>query len=132
MRLNAEQVAIELPQWWYVEWSPLGAYRAVKVEDAHYRNYAAMKDGKPVGYEPLGLFPDLQSALDHVRELKRKRRERRHDEAVVGVGTFESGKADSGAKHPGVCDAAGNGWRDGAGRGEAIGNSRSHVGVGES
>lgn len=80
MRLDAEAVMIELPHWWYVEWSPLGAFRATKVEDAHYRNHEAMKERKPVGYEPVGLFPSLEAALEAIRELKRKRREEQIEE----------------------------------------------------
>jgi hypothetical protein len=104
MRLNAELVAVELPQWWYVEWSPLGAFRAVKVEDAHYRNYQAMKARRPVGYEPIGLFPDLESALDHIRVLKQLRREQRHESESVsgGDGDTGAGEENGGAEHPGV------------------------------
>lgn len=79
MRLDAEAVMIELPQWWYVEWSPLGAFRATKVEDAHYRNHMAMKERRQVGYEPIGLFPSLEAALEAIRELKRMRREEKSE-----------------------------------------------------
>jgi len=94
MRLDAEAVSIELPQWWYVEWSPLGAFRAVKVEDAHYRNHQAMKECKAVGYEPIGLFPSLESALNQVRELKRMRKEQRHEGAGDGLENDATGTED--------------------------------------
>lgn len=87
MRLDIESVMIELPQWWYVEWSPLGAFRAVKVEDAHYRNHVAMKERKAVGYEPIGLFPTLESALEQIKELKKIRRE----EARIEKDAFQHG-----------------------------------------
>jgi hypothetical protein len=86
MRLKPEEVALELPHWWYVEWSPLGAVRAVKVEDAHYRNFQAFKDRVAVGYEPVGLFPTLETAMEHVRDLKRMKREQKHDGQATGFG----------------------------------------------
>lgn len=102
-RMDPQLVALELPQWWYVEFSSKGAFKATKVEDAHYRNYEAMRERRAVGYEPIGLFPSLDAALEHIRDLKRMRSEQRHDEerqqfdSVVGPGA-----EDSGAEYPGV------------------------------
>lgn len=90
-KATAEQVSIAVVAWYYVEWSPLGAIRAVTVEDAHFRNYCAFKRREAVGYEPVGLFPSLDSALDHIREMKRMKKELWHDETGVRGGDEGSG-----------------------------------------
>jgi hypothetical protein len=123
MRLDAEAVAIEITQWWYVEWSPLGAFRIAKVEDAHYRNYEAMKERKAVGYEPVGLFPTKEAALETISHLKRMRKEQRHDEEeAAGVGTAGPGAEDCGTEYPVLGDAAVRGRWNGEGAGEAGGH----------
>jgi len=68
-----------LPAWYYVEVHPLGALHATPVDEVHRRNYQHFREETASGYEPLGLFPDLQSALDHIRDLKRLRREQRQE-----------------------------------------------------
>ena len=100
MRLEAEAVAIELTQWWYVEWSPLGAFRIAKVEDAHYRNYEAMKERKAVGYEPVGLFPTKEAALETISHLKRMRKEQRHEHDNAGAGVGDEAAGDGVADRP--------------------------------
>ena len=100
MNMDVELMAIELPQWWYVEWSPLGAFRAVKVEDAHYRNYQGMKECRAVGYEPIGLFPTFESALEHIRDLKRMRKEQRHEHDNAGAGVGDEAAGDGVADRP--------------------------------
>jgi len=95
-KATAEQVAIVLPHWYYVEWSPKGAIRAVPVEDAHFRNHCALKRREPVGYEPVGLCPSLDAALDFIIELKRMKKELWHDEAGVRGGNEGLGIGDQG------------------------------------
>ncbi len=121
-KATAEQVAVAVAHWYYVEWSPKGAIRAVPVEDAHFRNHCAFKRREPVGYEPVGLCPSLDAALDFIIELKRMKKELWHDEAGVHGGDEGAGVGGSGdgAKHQGLPAArAGDVRSGGSGAGEA-------------
>jgi hypothetical protein len=128
-----ELIAIGILHWYYVEWSPLGAFRAVTVEDAHYRNYCACKRREAVGYEPIGLFPTFESALDHIRYLKRMRRDQRHDkQEATGVGAAGSGAEAGGAEYSVLEDDQVRGRWDGESGEEAGCDTRGDADSGES
>ena len=67
----------EVKRFWILEWHPKGGIAFHQVLDVLHRNWNAALEGKDVGWHLVGIFPDMESAQEGGRQLKRAIREKR-------------------------------------------------------